>query len=150
MPFYLAELTEKVAQDDRIQILKASQEKLKVNAFHYLKNSSKLCLLNVVMSLLTLGNIFFFKEFISLCEAMELVPKEELETSTQGVPNSLADQRARKVGLISFLNCSIYEKHKFLCYDSNPESFKAHVNLLFSFFVISQDMNVASAAYYGV
>lgn len=150
MPFYLAELTEKVAQDDRIQILKASQDKLKVNAFHYLKNSSKLCLLNDVMSLLTLGNIFFFKEFISLCEAMELVPKEELETSTQGVPNSLADQRARKVGLISFLNCSIYEKHKFLCYGSNPESFKAHVNLLFSFFVISQDMNVASAAYYGV
>ena len=43
------------------------------------------------MSLLTLGNIFFFKEFISLCEAMELVPKEELEASTQGVPNSLAD-----------------------------------------------------------
>ena len=43
------------------------------------------------MSLLTLGNIFFFEEFISLCEAMELVPKEELEASTQGVPNSLAD-----------------------------------------------------------
>ncbi|KAM4076060.1 hypothetical protein ACJW30_12G036000 [Castanea mollissima] len=65
VPFYLAELTEKVAQDDRIQILKASQEKL--------------------------------KEFISLCEAMELVPKEELETSTQGVPNTPADQRARKI-----------------------------------------------------
>ncbi|GMY07544.1 PP2A regulatory subunit TAP46 [Fagus crenata] len=65
MPFYLAELTEKVVQDDRIQILKASQEKL--------------------------------KEFISFCEAMELVPKEELETSTQGGPNSLADRRARKI-----------------------------------------------------
>ena len=85
------------------------------------------------MSLLTLGNIFFFKEFISLCEAMELVPKEELEASTQGVPNSLADQRARKVGLISFLNCSIYEKHKFLCYDLNPQRFKAYVIFLFSF-----------------
>ncbi len=60
MPFYLAELTEKVVQDDRIQILKASQEKLKVNALHYLNNSSKLCLLKVaVASLLTLGNIFF-------------------------------------------------------------------------------------------
>jgi immunoglobulin-binding protein 1 len=65
VPFYLAELTEKVVQDDRIQILKASQEKL--------------------------------KEFISFCEAMELVPKEELETSTQGGPNSLADRRARKI-----------------------------------------------------
>ncbi|XP_062148644.1 PP2A regulatory subunit TAP46 [Alnus glutinosa] len=63
--FYLAELTEKVVQDDRIQILKASQAKL--------------------------------KEFISFCEAMELVPEEELETSTQGGPNSLADRRARKI-----------------------------------------------------
>ncbi|KAE8077700.1 hypothetical protein FH972_016237 [Carpinus fangiana] len=63
--FYLAELTEKVAQDDRIQVLKASQAKL--------------------------------KEFISFCEAMELVPEEELETSTQGGPNSFADQRARKI-----------------------------------------------------
>lgn len=30
VPYYLGELTEKVAQDDRIQILKASQAKLKV------------------------------------------------------------------------------------------------------------------------
>ncbi|KAK2444284.1 PP2A regulatory subunit TAP46 [Trifolium repens] len=30
VPYYLAELTEKIAQDDRIQILKASQAKLKV------------------------------------------------------------------------------------------------------------------------
>ncbi|XP_059434849.1 PP2A regulatory subunit TAP46 [Corylus avellana] len=63
--FYLAELTEKVAQDDRIQVLKASQAKL--------------------------------KEFISFCEAMELLPEEELETSTHGGPNSFADQRARKI-----------------------------------------------------
>ncbi|XP_061348946.1 PP2A regulatory subunit TAP46 [Gastrolobium bilobum] len=65
VPFYLAELTEKIAQDDRIPILKASQEKL--------------------------------KEFISFCEAMELVPKEELESYMQGVPKSVADQRARKI-----------------------------------------------------
>ncbi|CAJ2667451.1 PP2A regulatory subunit TAP46 [Trifolium pratense] len=65
VPYYLAELTEKIAQDDRIQILKASQEKL--------------------------------KEFISFCEAMELVPKEELESYIQGVPKSVADQRARKI-----------------------------------------------------
>lgn len=53
--FYLAELTEKVVQDDRIQILKASQAKLKVNTLHYLKNSLKLCYgKKVVMLLLTL------------------------------------------------------------------------------------------------
>ncbi|KAJ6764769.1 IMMUNOGLOBULIN-BINDING PROTEIN 1 [Salix koriyanagi] len=45
VPFYLAELAEKILQDDRIQILKASQTNL--------------------------------KEFISFCEAMELVPEEE-------------------------------------------------------------------------
>lgn len=63
VPFYLAELTEKIVQDDRIPLLKASQAKL--------------------------------KEFISFCESMELVPKEELQTSTEG--NSLADRRARKI-----------------------------------------------------
>lgn len=31
VPFYLGELTEKVAQEDRIPILKASQDHLKVN-----------------------------------------------------------------------------------------------------------------------
>lgn len=65
VPFYLAELTEKVAEDDRIQILKASQAKL--------------------------------KEFLSFCEAMELVPEEELETSRQGASNSFIDRRAQKV-----------------------------------------------------
>ncbi|KAF7830725.1 PP2A regulatory subunit TAP46 [Senna tora] len=65
VPFYLAELTEKIAQDDRIQILKASQAKL--------------------------------KEFISFCEAMELVPEEELESYMQGATKSVADQRARKI-----------------------------------------------------
>ncbi|KAF8412106.1 hypothetical protein HHK36_000061 [Tetracentron sinense] len=64
-PFYLAELIEKVSQDDRIQVLKVSQGKL--------------------------------KEFISFCEAMDLVPEEELETFVQQRPNSLADQRAKKI-----------------------------------------------------
>jgi len=32
VPYYLAELTEKIAHDDRIPILKASQAKLKVRA----------------------------------------------------------------------------------------------------------------------
>lgn len=36
VPFYLAELTEKIAQNDRIQILKVSQAKLKVNADPFL------------------------------------------------------------------------------------------------------------------
>lgn len=63
--YYLAELTEKVAQDDRIQVIKASQAKL--------------------------------KEFVSFCEAMELVPVEELESSVQGGPNSFADHRAKKI-----------------------------------------------------
>ncbi|KAL2339606.1 hypothetical protein Fmac_007546 [Flemingia macrophylla] len=65
VPFYLAELTEKIAHDDRILILKASQAKL--------------------------------KEFISFCEAMELVPKEELESYSEGALQSVADQRARKI-----------------------------------------------------
>ncbi|KAK8690428.1 hypothetical protein V6N13_073961 [Hibiscus sabdariffa] len=65
VPFYLAELTEKLARDERIQILKVSQAKL--------------------------------KEFISFCEAMELVPQEELEASSQGASNSFADRRALKI-----------------------------------------------------
>jgi len=35
---------------------------------------------------------------------MELVPKEELESYMQGVPKSVADQRARKV-LFFLLQC---------------------------------------------
>ncbi|KAK2992747.1 hypothetical protein RJ640_023260 [Escallonia rubra] len=65
VPFYLAELTEKTAQDDRLEILKASQSKL--------------------------------KEFISFCEAMELVPEEELEASAQGGPSYAVDRRAKKI-----------------------------------------------------
>lgn len=65
VPFYLAELMEKVSADDRIPILKASQEKL--------------------------------KEFMSFCEAMELLPKGELETSVPGGSNQMVDRRARKI-----------------------------------------------------
>ncbi|KAK4487326.1 hypothetical protein RD792_006062 [Penstemon davidsonii] len=64
VPYYLGELTEKIAQEDRIQILKASQAKL--------------------------------KEFISFCEAMEFLSKEELE-SIQATANTFADQRAKKI-----------------------------------------------------
>ncbi|KNA22341.1 hypothetical protein SOVF_034960 [Spinacia oleracea] len=65
VPYYLGELTEKVSQEDRVPLLKASQAKL--------------------------------KEFVSFCEAMELVPEEELESSGQGGSNTFADKRARKI-----------------------------------------------------
>ncbi|CAN4089757.1 unnamed protein product [Withania somnifera] len=65
VPYYLAELTEKIAEDDRIKVLKASQAKL--------------------------------KEFMSFCETMELVPEEEIETSTQGGSSSFVDRRAKKI-----------------------------------------------------
>lgn len=65
VPYYLADLTEKLAHDDRIQITKASQAKL--------------------------------KEFMSFCEAMELVPEEELESSGQGGSNAYVEKRAKKI-----------------------------------------------------
>ncbi|EFH42206.1 predicted protein [Arabidopsis lyrata subsp. lyrata] len=70
VPYYLAELTEKIIQEDRIQIVKASYAKLKLS--------------------------FLLSEFFSFCEAMELVPDEELEASSRssGAP---ADRRALKI-----------------------------------------------------
>lgn len=35
VPYYLGEMIEKIAQNDRIQILKTSQAKLKVNNYSY-------------------------------------------------------------------------------------------------------------------
>ncbi|CAN4110239.1 unnamed protein product [Withania somnifera] len=68
VPYYLAVLTEKIAEDGRIKVLKASLAKL--------------------------------KEFISFCEAMKLVPEEEMETSKQDGANTFADRRAKKVVLL--------------------------------------------------
>ncbi|EFH57146.1 predicted protein [Arabidopsis lyrata subsp. lyrata] len=65
VPYYLAELTEKIIQDDRIPIVEASYAKL--------------------------------KEFFSFCEAMELVPDEELEASSRGGSGAPADRRALKI-----------------------------------------------------
>ncbi|XP_008806428.1 PP2A regulatory subunit TAP46 [Phoenix dactylifera] len=65
VPFYLGELTEKVAQDDRIQVPKISQDQL--------------------------------KEFISICEALELVPDDELETSGQEGADTFAARRSKKI-----------------------------------------------------
>ncbi|KAJ0730108.1 putative TAP46-like protein [Helianthus annuus] len=63
VPFYLAELIEKTGHDDdRIQILKASQAKL--------------------------------KEFLSFCDAMELLPEDE---SLQESQNTAVDRRAKKI-----------------------------------------------------
>ncbi|KAK6936672.1 TAP46-like protein [Dillenia turbinata] len=65
VPFYLGELMEKIVLDDRVQILKVSQAKL--------------------------------KEFLSICEAMELLPEDGLDTANGGGPNALADRRAKKI-----------------------------------------------------
>ncbi|KAL4575736.1 hypothetical protein LXL04_011820 [Taraxacum kok-saghyz] len=65
VPFYVAELTEKTGHDDRIEILKVSQSKI--------------------------------KEFLSFCDAMELVPEDELETLTQGGQKTVVDRRAKKI-----------------------------------------------------
>ncbi|KAL1553119.1 PP2A regulatory subunit tap46 [Salvia divinorum] len=65
VPYYLGELTEKIAEEDRIEILKLSHAKL--------------------------------KEFFSFCEAMELVPKEELESFAEATGKTFADKRAQKI-----------------------------------------------------
>lgn len=65
VPFYLAELTEKLAKDDRVQVLKISQQNLKA--------------------------------FISSCEAMELVPEEELDILAQEREDTPAARRAKKI-----------------------------------------------------
>lgn len=39
------------------------------------------------------------QDFISFCEAMELLPEEELQTLARGGSNQLADRRAIKVCL---------------------------------------------------
>ncbi|THU70466.1 hypothetical protein C4D60_Mb08t25310 [Musa balbisiana] len=65
VPFYIGELTEKVAEDDRLKVLKISRDHL--------------------------------KEFISICEALELIPEEELERSSERGANTPANQRAKKI-----------------------------------------------------
>ncbi|WVZ54553.1 hypothetical protein U9M48_005334 [Paspalum notatum var. saurae] len=65
VPFYLGEMTEKVVQEDRIPVLKASQDHL--------------------------------KEFVALCEVLELIPEDELELSRQKQPDTMANKRAQKI-----------------------------------------------------
>ncbi|KAG2555732.1 hypothetical protein PVAP13_8NG025701 [Panicum virgatum] len=65
VPYYLGEMTEKIAQEDRIPILKASQNHL--------------------------------KEFIALCEVLELILEDELELSRQKQPDTMANRRAQKI-----------------------------------------------------
>lgn len=55
MPFYLGELTEKIVQDDRIPILKASQDKLKVGLISILS----LGILLPIVVLDTICKIFY-------------------------------------------------------------------------------------------
>lgn len=123
VPYYLAELTEKIIQDDRIQILKSSQAKLKVfyGCSCILYSICRLFLRiifqsHVLVVFLALFSVvkyiplflllchfylwkkgFTFQEFLSFCEAMELVPGDELEESTKGNAGTPAERRARKV-----------------------------------------------------
>lgn len=41
------------------------------------------------------------QEFISICEALELIPEEELEISGQGGPDTFATRRAKKVIILT-------------------------------------------------
>jgi hypothetical protein len=65
VPYYLGEMTEQTAQEDRIPILKSSQDHL--------------------------------KEFISICEALELIPQDELESYRQKQSDTPANKRAQKI-----------------------------------------------------
>ncbi|KAJ0989388.1 hypothetical protein J5N97_007744 [Dioscorea zingiberensis] len=65
VPCYLGELLEKAVQDERLQVLKKSQDQL--------------------------------KEFISICEALELVPEEEMQYSAREAADTLAVQREKKI-----------------------------------------------------
>ncbi|RZR98243.1 hypothetical protein BHM03_00027555 [Ensete ventricosum] len=65
VPFYIGELTEKVVEDDRLMVLKLSQD--------------------------------YLKEFIAICEALELIPEEELESSSHRGAKTPANQRAKKI-----------------------------------------------------
>jgi hypothetical protein len=41
--------------------------------------------------------VLVLQEFVSICEALELVPEDELEASRQGAPDTFATHRAKKV-----------------------------------------------------
>ncbi|XVE95263.1 hypothetical protein REPUB_Repub02eG0081200 [Reevesia pubescens] len=49
-------------------------------------------------------NLKYLLEFITFCEAMELVPQEEFDAYAQGAPNSFADRRPLKVGEVDVLD----------------------------------------------
>ncbi|KAI3891957.1 hypothetical protein MKX03_029282 [Papaver bracteatum] len=66
VPFYLVELTERLSNRDRLEVVKTSQANL--------------------------------KKFITFCEAMELVPEEELQISTEEASDTPAAIRAKKIG----------------------------------------------------
>jgi hypothetical protein len=44
--------------------------------------------------------LIIIQEFISTCEALELVPENELELSRQGRPETAANRREQKVRLL--------------------------------------------------
>lgn len=107
VPYYLGELMEKISEGDRLQILKASQAMLKVKTLVNYKHFCQVMYVftyqrkhqtNIFLSRLPLW--LHTQEFIAFCEAMELVPEDELETSIPTGPNAFADRRAKKVMLL--------------------------------------------------
>lgn len=65
VPYYLGELTEKIHNSNRLQIIKTSQAHL--------------------------------KEFVSICEKLELVPKEEIDAFAQDGRDTPEARRAKKI-----------------------------------------------------
>jgi hypothetical protein len=65
VPYYLGELTEKIHNSNRLQIIKTSQAHL--------------------------------KEFVSICEKLELVPKEEVDSFSQDGRDTPEARRAKKI-----------------------------------------------------
>ncbi|KAL0299688.1 UNVERIFIED_CONTAM: PP2A regulatory subunit TAP46 [Sesamum radiatum] len=110
VPYYLGELTEKIAEEDRIRVLKASQDKLKVliSCGNMFKGVIHVIFLFLVLAQRCLDEVIdivcidlmwpYHQEFISFCEAMELVPEEELESlhELRVVPLLIAELRRQK------------------------------------------------------
>lgn len=87
-------MTEKVAQEDRIPILKSSQNHLKVSNLPC--HIDSFCQ-HITHSSCTDHSFLVPQEFIALCEVLELIPQDELELSRQKQHDTIANRRAQKV-----------------------------------------------------
>ena len=107
-----------MSQDDRIPILKASQQHSKasdllchivfvdaasflgwfVRYVSYGRYRYSVVMPPVSHVLVNNNNSFCaLQEFIALCEVLELIPEDELELSRQEQPDTMANRRAQKV-----------------------------------------------------